>query len=107
MSNMDDPYVRAFDKVVNTIRVSCDQPAAQLSSPRVPDTQMRSRGDKRNCVEDRLANPVSRDRVLSSNVFNDLMQILACARCEPERHDLCGLNSAAISSVDTHSPRLA
>jgi hypothetical protein len=107
MSDVDDPDVSAFDKVVNAIGVSRYEPAPQLGGPCVSDTQMRPCGDKCRGVKDRPSNPVGRFRVLSSDIFDDFAEIFPCSRREPERHGPRGLNSAAISSADANAPRFA
>jgi hypothetical protein len=107
VSDMDDPNVGIFDTVMNAVWVSCDKTATQLWNFCVAKPEMRSRGDEFGSIQECPTYPVGRSRILFGYVFKNVPEIVASARCKPERHRPPGLSSAAISSADTASPRLA
>jgi hypothetical protein len=61
---MDNQDVCFFDAVMNAIWISCDEPTPQLRNLCVPDSEMRSRADEFDRIEECLTHPVRAGGIL-------------------------------------------
>jgi hypothetical protein len=79
MSDMNDPQIPILDKIMNAVRMSCNKLAAQFRSICVANSQMWSRNDKCDRVENRPTQPISGSRILSGNIFQNIPEIVRAA----------------------------
>src|SRR5258708_10851255 len=107
MPDVNDPDVSIFDEIMNAVGIPRDETAAQLRSSCVANTEMGSLSDQSGCIENGSKHPVGGCGILFSDIIQNFPEIVSCARRKPERHRPRCLNSAAISSADMASPRLA
>jgi hypothetical protein len=71
MPDVNNPQIGVLDKIMNAVRISCDETATQLRSLRVANSQMRSRSDKCDRVENRPTHSTGGSRILFGDEFQN------------------------------------
>jgi len=68
MSDMNDPHIGIVDKIVNAVRISRNETAAQLRSIRVANPEMGSCGNQLGRVENRPSHSIGGGRILFGDI---------------------------------------